>query len=85
MEPREVDKKNSPAGLGLGLLVVQGIVSAHGGSIEVRSSEEEGTTFEIRLPRHALVGPQDIVSDLKILAQAPADFSSPCPSLSSGR
>ncbi len=40
-------------GLGLGLFIVQQIVLAHGGSIEVRSTEEEGTTFEVSLPRKA--------------------------------
>ena len=40
-----------PRGLGLGLYIVQQIVMAHGGSIEVTSSLEEGTTFVARLPR----------------------------------
>lgn len=39
--------------LGLGLYIVQHIVSAHGGVVEVRSSEGEGTTFIVRLPRGA--------------------------------
>ena len=38
-------------GLGLGLFIVRQIVLAHGGTIEVRSSEGEGTTFTARLPR----------------------------------
>lgn len=38
-------------GLGLGLYIARQIVAAHGGDIEVRSSEEEGTTFTVRLPR----------------------------------
>ncbi|QSQ25451.1 PAS domain-containing protein [Pyxidicoccus parkwayensis] len=38
-------------GLGLGLYIVQQLVRAHGGSISVRSSEEEGTVFTVRLPR----------------------------------
>lgn len=38
-------------GLGLGLHIVHLIVTAHGGSIEVRSSPEEGTSFVVRLPR----------------------------------
>ena len=38
-------------GLGLGLFIVREIVRAHGGTIEVRSSSAEGTTFVARLPR----------------------------------
>jgi signal transduction histidine kinase len=38
-------------GLGLGLFIVQQIASAHGGSVEVRSSPAEGTTFTVVLPR----------------------------------
>lgn len=40
-------------GLGLGLFIIREIVRAHGGTVEVSSSEEAGTTFSIRLPRHA--------------------------------
>ncbi len=36
---------------GLGLYIVQEIVHAHGGTIDVRSNIEEGTTFTVRLPR----------------------------------
>ena len=36
---------------GLGLYIVQEIVHAHGGTIEVLSNLEEGTTFSVRLPR----------------------------------
>jgi len=38
--------------LGLGLYIVNRIVEAHGGSIDVRSSNEDGTTFRITMPRH---------------------------------
>lgn len=38
-------------GLGLGLHITRELVRAHGGSIEVRSSDGEGTTFEVQLPR----------------------------------
>jgi signal transduction histidine kinase len=38
-------------GLGLGLYIVEQIVLAHHGSIEARSSKEEGTTFTVVLPR----------------------------------
>lgn len=37
--------------LGLGLYIVERIVHAHGASIAARSTHDEGTTFEVRLPR----------------------------------
>jgi signal transduction histidine kinase len=40
-------------GLGLGLYIVQQIVQAHGGRMEARSSETEGTVFVLELPRAA--------------------------------
>ncbi|MGZ5967061.1 MAG: ATP-binding protein [Polyangiales bacterium] len=42
------------SGLGLGLFIAKHIVTAHGGSIDARSSANEGTTFRVRLPRHTL-------------------------------
>jgi signal transduction histidine kinase len=49
------DGENSGAGqprnLGLGLYIVRQIVEAHGGSVEVESTAEHGTTFVARLPR----------------------------------
>lgn len=38
---------------GLGLYIGRRMAEAHGGSLEVESSREDGTTFTIRLPRHA--------------------------------
>jgi phosphoserine phosphatase RsbU/P len=43
--------RRAQGGLGLGLYIVAQIVQAHGGSIEVSSSAEEGTSFIILLPR----------------------------------
>lgn len=39
-------------GSGLGLMIVQRIVRAHGGRIEVESRVGQGTTFRVRLPMH---------------------------------
>ncbi len=39
-----------PTGTGLGLFVSQRIMKSHGGSIEVESTEGQGTCFTIRLP-----------------------------------
>jgi phosphoserine phosphatase RsbU/P len=38
-------------GLGLGLFIAQQIARSHGGSITVTSTETDGTTFRVRLPR----------------------------------
>jgi len=37
--------------LGLGLYITKEIVISHGGMIDVTSTEEDGTTFTVRLPR----------------------------------
>ena len=47
------DARSQP-GLGLGLYIAKYFVDAHGGSITLGSSEAEGTTFTIRLPREAV-------------------------------
>lgn len=41
------------SGSGLGLFIVDNIVRSHGGTVEVESSAETGTTFTVRLPRSA--------------------------------
>jgi signal transduction histidine kinase len=40
-----------PNGLGLGLFITKLVVEAHGGSIQVESAPELGTTFIVSLPR----------------------------------
>ncbi|ATB42611.1 histidine kinase [Cystobacter fuscus] len=51
---RAVSGETSPrSGLGLGLFIVQRIAQAHEGRVEVRSTEDAGTTFTLFLPRRA--------------------------------
>jgi signal transduction histidine kinase len=38
-------------GLGLGLAIVDRVVAAHGGRVEVISTQDVGTTFTVHLPR----------------------------------
>ena len=52
LEPANA-KASAGRSIGLGLYIVQAIVKAHGGTIEVESTTEAGTTFTLRLPRHA--------------------------------
>lgn len=49
LEPRHSKAKEARS-LGLGLYIVQGIVRAHHGSVDVASTKS-GTTFTVRLPR----------------------------------
>ena len=49
------ERRNEPRAsnsLGLGLYIAREIAVAHGGSIDVASSQGEGTTFTVCLPRH---------------------------------
>lgn len=44
-------ERRESSGLGLGLFICQEIVRAHGGSLDVTSTADEGTSFTVRLPR----------------------------------
>lgn len=51
-DPFRRDKPHGQSdGLGLGLYISERIVTAHGGTIRVASSEETGTRFDVILPR----------------------------------
>ncbi|WP_170162320.1 ATP-binding protein [Caldimonas tepidiphila] len=50
------ESREGASGLGLGLYIARQIAVAHGGSIEVDSSELGGTAFTARLPRQAQEG-----------------------------
>jgi len=49
--PQEPSAHGPTGNLGLGLYVAGRIVHAHHGRIEVESSEAQGTTFTVHLPR----------------------------------
>ena len=61
----QAEKRSGVDGLGLGLYIVKEVVLAHGGSIEVTSTVEDGTTFTVRLPVHAPVAAPDRPTDLR--------------------
>jgi signal transduction histidine kinase len=48
---RGVPQDRSPGGLGLGLYIVQQIVLAHNGTVNVESTDKDGTTVTVQLPR----------------------------------
>jgi signal transduction histidine kinase len=45
--------RQGASGVGLGLYITQQIAVAHGGTIEVQSTEQQGTRFMVELPRYA--------------------------------
>ena len=48
------DQSRSQRGLGLGLSLVEAVIHAHAGTIEVKSAPEEGATFTLLLPAESI-------------------------------
>ena len=44
--------RHRPGSIGLGLYIAREVARSHGGTIDVTSSAEAGTTFTVRLPLH---------------------------------
>jgi signal transduction histidine kinase len=51
LRPASERKLSDKLNLGLGLFITREIILAHGGRIEITSTQEEGTIFTIRVPR----------------------------------
>jgi len=60
--PENLDKLFEPLfttkakGIGLGLALVKGLVEGHGGRIEIKSVQGQGSTFTVKLPKGATGG-----------------------------
>jgi two-component system, NtrC family, sensor kinase len=52
-----VTTRSPSLGTGLGLYVCHNVVRQHGGEIEIKSAVGQGTTVQVRLPRHTIGGP----------------------------
>jgi signal transduction histidine kinase len=60
-------KRNRPGSIGLGLYIAREVARSHGGRIDVTSSQEAGTDFTVRLPRHCLAKAGQPILDEKHL------------------
>ena len=69
-------KRDRSRGLGLGLYVTRQIAVAHGGGVEVESTEAGGTTFRVRLPRRPSAATLPKVPDEMLALER---FASPSP------
>jgi len=53
--PHVEEERNMKKNLGLGLYIVREIVTAHHGDISVSSTDENGTTFRVQLPKNKIL------------------------------
>lgn len=60
------DRSRTERGLGLGLSLVRAIAVAHGGTVGVRSTPGDGSTFTVRLPRNLAITPVENDHDLEL-------------------
>jgi signal transduction histidine kinase/ActR/RegA family two-component response regulator len=62
-------------GMGLGLAVCYGIIQRHGGTVEVESEPDAGTSFIIKFPLEEVLASEDVVTGknphLKLVSQIP--------------
>jgi signal transduction histidine kinase len=58
-DTRESTARRAQGSIGLGLHIVREIVNAKGGTVEVASTAQEGTTFTVRIPRFLPVEADD--------------------------
>lgn len=65
-------KPPKAGGLGLGLYIVAQIIQAHGGSVDVSSTLEEGTSFALLLPR-SVPAPSGTVEDSPSKLEPPGE------------
>jgi len=64
------EKRKAGQGLGLGLYTVNMFVKAHGGTLQVSSTQTQGTVFTVRIPRHCQVCVQAGVAADKVAGTA---------------